>query len=67
MVPKDAKSAFLGKNHEVVQVPKQGGTGTTIQNPFGTSTNTSGTDTTKKNEFGTGIIVSKRPDFGNFA
>ena len=24
-----AKSAFMGKNHEVVPVPKQGGTGTT--------------------------------------
>ena len=70
LVPKDAKSAFMGKNHEVVPVPKKGGTGTTIQNPFGTGTKSSGTGTTIQNVFGTGTkhsgtgtIVSKSPDF----
>ena len=49
------------------------GTGTTIQNPFGTGTNTSGTGTTMQNVFGTGTkhsgtgtIVSKSPDFCSF-
>ena len=70
LVPKDAKSAFLDKNHEVVPVPKQGGIGTTQQNPFGTGTDTSGTGTTMQNVFGTGTkhsgtgtIVSKMPRF----
>ena len=74
MVPKDAKLAFMGKNHEVVPVPKQGGTGTTQQNPFGTGTDTSGTGTTMQNVFGTGTkhsgtgtIVSKMPRFCSFA
>ena len=73
MVPKRAELTFLG-NHEVVPVLKQGGTGTTIQNPFRTGTNTSGTGTTIHNVFGTGTkhsgtgtTVSKCPDFGNFA
>ena len=44
----------------------RGGTGTTIQNPFGTGTNTSGTSTTIKNVFGTGTTVSKSPDFCHF-
>ena len=51
----------------------RGGTGTTIQNPFGTGTNTSGTGTTIQNVFvtgtkhsGTGTTVSKSPDFGHF-
>ena len=74
MVPKRAKSSISGQNHEVVPVPKQGGTGTTIQNPFGTGTMTSGTSTTIQNVFGTGTkhsgidtIVSKSPDFCSFA
>ena len=41
------KLAFLGKNYEAVPVPKQGGTGTTIQKPIGTGTDTSGTGTTQ--------------------
>ena len=52
----------------------RGGTGTTIQSPFGTGTKTSGTGTTIQNVFGTGTkhsgtgtTVSKCPDFGNFA
>ena len=71
---KRAKSSISGQNHEVVPVPKQGGTGTTIQNPFGTGTMTSGTSTTIQNVFGTGtkhsgigMTVSKSPDFGHFA
>ena len=74
MVPKEGKSSISGQNHEVVPVPKQGGTGTTIHNPFGTGTNTSGTGTTMKNVFGTGTkhsdtgtIVTKNPDFCSFA
>ena len=51
MVPKRAKSSISGQNHEVVPVPKQGGTGTTIQNPFGTGT-------TIQNPFGTGTKTS---------
>ena len=35
------KETFLGKNFEVVPVPKQGGTGTTQQKPIGTGTDTS--------------------------
>ena len=73
MVPKRAKSANSGQNHEVVLVPKQGGTGTTQQNPFGTGTKTSGTGTTMHNVFGTGTkhsgtgtTVSKNPDFCSF-
>ena len=60
------KLAFLGKNHEVVPVPKQGGTGTTQQNLIGTGTDTSGTGTTIQNVYGTsteqsdtGIAMSK--------
>ena len=52
----------------------RGGTGTTIQNPFGTGTKTSGTGTTIQNVFGTGTkhsgtdtTVSKSPYFCNFA
>ena len=45
--------AFLGKNHEVVPVPKQGGTGTTQQNPIGTGTGTK--------QSGTGTTASKMP------
>ena len=74
MVPKRAKSANSGQNHEVVPIPKQSGTGTTQQNPFGTDTKTSGTGTTIQNVFGTGTkhsgtgtIVSKSPDFCSFA
>ena len=77
MVPKRARINIYGQNHEVVPVPKQGGTGTTIQNPFGTCTKTSGTGTTIQNVFGTGTkhsgtgtkhsgtgtTVSKSPDF----
>ena len=55
---KRAKEAILGKIFEAVPVPKQGdtgtgqqkpigtGTGTTLQNAFGTSTDQSGTGTT---------------------
>ena len=46
MVPKEGKRSNSGQNHEVVPVPKQGGTGTTIQNPSGTNTDPSGTGTT---------------------
>ena len=74
MILKEGKSSISGQNHEVVPVPKQGGTGTTIQNPFGTGTKISGTGTTIQNVFGTGTKhsgtgtkVSKCPDFGNFA
>ena len=67
MVPKEGKSSISRQNHEVVPVPKQGGTGTTIQNPFGTGTKTSGTGTTIQNVFGIGTIASKSPDFCNFA
>ena len=70
MVPKEGKSCISGQNHEVVPEPKQGGTGTTIQNPFGTGTKTSGTGTTIQKVFGTGTkhsgtgtTVSKSPDF----
>ena len=52
------KLAFLGKNYEVVPVPKQGGTGTTIQKPIGTGTDTSGTGTTIQNVYGTGTDQS---------
>ena len=72
MVPKRAKRSISGQNHEVVPVPKQGGTGTTIPNPFGTGTKTSGTGTTIQNVFGTstkhsgtGTVVSKSPNFCN--
>ena len=58
MVPKDAKLAFLGKNHEVVSIPKQGGTGTTIQNPIGTGTDASGTGTTIQKVYGIGTKQS---------
>ena len=61
------KISISGQNHEVVPVPKQGGTGTTIHNPFGTGTKTSGTGTTMQNVFGIGTTVSKSPDFYNFA
>ena len=54
MVPKRERINISRKNYEVVAVPKQGGTGTTIQNPFGTGTKTSGTNTTIQNVFGTG-------------
>ena len=71
---KRGQSNIYGQNHEVVPVPKQGGTGTTIQNPFGTGTKTSGTGTTIQNVFGTstkhsgtGTTVSKSPDFCSFA
>ena len=74
MVPKRAKNGIFGQNHKVVPVPKQGGTGTTIQNPFGTGTKTSGTGTTIQNVFGTGTknsgtstTVSKSLDFCSFA
>ena len=50
---KREKEAFLGKNPEVVPVPKQGGTGTTQQNPIGTGTGASGTGTTIQNVYGT--------------
>ena len=70
MVPKEGKSYISGQNHEVVPVPKQGGTGTPIQNPFGTGTKTSGTGTTIQKVFGTGTkhsgtgtTVSKSPNF----
>ena len=70
MVPKEGKSSISGQNHEVVLVPKQSGTGTTIQNPFGIGTKTSGTGTTIQNVFGTdtkhsgtGTIASKMPRF----
>ena len=70
MIPKRAKCSIFGQNHEVVPVPKQGGTGTTIQNPFGSGTKASGTGTTIQKVFGTGTkhsgtgtIVSKSPDF----
>ena len=53
MVQKRAKLAFMGKNFEVVPVPKQGGTGTTIQKPISTGTDTSGTGTTIQNVYGT--------------
>ena len=60
------KLAFLGKNHEVVPVPKQGVTGTTQQNLIDIGTDTSGTGTTIQNVYGTsteqsdtGIAVSK--------
>ena len=46
LVPKEGKSSISRQNHEVVPVPKQGGIGTTIQNPFGTGTKTSGIGTT---------------------
>ena len=48
----------MGKNYEVVPVPKQGGTDTTIQKPIGTGTNTSGTGTTIQNVYGTGTKQS---------
>ena len=64
---KNAKLAFLGKNHEVVPIPKQGGTGTTQRNPIGTGTGTSGTDTTIQKVFGTGTTASKMPRFCSFA
>ena len=54
MVPKEGKSSNSGQNHKVVSVPKQGGTGTTIQNPIGTGTKASGTGTTIQKVFGTG-------------
>ena len=54
MVPNRAKSSISRQNHEVVSVPKHGGTGNTIQNPFGTGTKTSDTGTTIHNVFGTG-------------
>ena len=68
MVPIECKRSNSGQNHEVVLVPKQGGTGTTQQNPIGTGTDTSGTSTTIQNVYGTGTeqsvtgtIVSKMP------
>ena len=71
---KRAKRNNSGQNHEVVPVPKQGGTGTTIQNLIGTGTNTSGTGTTLQNVFGTdtkqsgtGTTASKMPRFCSFA
>ena len=74
LVPKEGKSSISGQNHEVVPVPKQGGTGTTIQNPFGTGTKTSDTGTTVQIVFGTstkhsgtGTTVSKSQDFCSFA
>ena len=74
MVPKRAKSANSGQNHEVVPVTKEDGTDTTQQNPFGTGTKTSGTGTTIQNVFGTstkhsgtGTSMSKSPDFCIFA
>ena len=70
LVPKDAKLAFLGKNHEVVPVPKLGGTGTTQHNPISTGTDTSGTGTTMQKVFGigtkhsgTGTTASTMPRF----
>ena len=70
MVPKDGKNSIYEQNHEVVPVPKQGGIGTTIQNPFGTGTKTSGTGTTIQKVFGTstkhsgtGTTASKMPRF----
>ena len=68
------KLAFLGKNYEAVLVPKQGGTGTTIQKLIGTGTDTSGTGTTQQNQIGTGTeqsgigtTVSKMPRLCSFA
>ena len=57
LVPKESKRSNSGQNHEVVPVPKQGGTGTTQQNLIGTGTEQSGTDT----------IVSKMPRLCSFA
>ena len=39
-------SAISGLNRSLVPVPNRGGTGTTLQNRFGTGTNHSGTGTT---------------------
>ena len=64
----------MGKNFEVVPVPKQGGTGITQQKPIGTDTDTSGTDTTQHNQINTGTeqsgigtTVSKMPRLCSFA
>ena len=58
-----------GQKQQIWAKPR-GGTGTTIQNPFGTDTNTSGTGTTLHNVFGTdtkhsgtGTTTSKMPIF----
>ena len=67
MVPKEGKSNISGKNHEVVPVPKQGGTGTTIQNPFGKGTIIQNVFGTGTKHSGTGTIVSKSLDFCSFA
>ena len=74
MIPKEGKRSNSGQNHEVLPVPKQGGTGTTIQNTTGIGTDTSGIGTTMQNMFGTGTkqsgtgtTVSKLPRFGSFA
>ena len=73
MVPKEGKSSNSRQNHEVVPIPEQSGTGTTIQNPFGSGTKTSGTGITMQNVFGTdtkhsgtGTTMPKCQDFGNF-
>ena len=52
------KLAFLGKNFEGVPVPKQSGTGTTIQKLISTSIDTSGTGTTQHNQIDTGTDIS---------
>ena len=68
-VPKEAKRSNSRQKSKVVPVPKQGGTGTTLQKPIGT-----GTGTTQQNQIstgteqsGTGTAVSKVPRFCSFA
>ena len=70
MVPKEGKRSNSGQNHEVVPVPKQGGTDTTQHNPIGTGTGASGIGTTIQNVYGTGTeqsgtgtTMSKMPRF----
>ena len=77
MVPKEGKISNSGQNHEVVPLPKQGGTDTTQHNPIdtgtgasGTGTGASGTGTTIQNVYGTGTeqsgtgtTMSKMPRF----
>ena len=74
MVPKEGKISNSWQNHEVVPVPKQGGTGTTQQNQIGIGTDTSGIGTAINNVYGTGTkqsgigtTVSKMPRFCSFA
>ena len=62
-----------GKNQQFWAKP-QDGTGTPLQNRFGTETKTSGTGTNLQNVFGTGTkhsgtgtTTSKSPYFCNFA